>query len=548
MKMKMKTFIAPVLSLSLLMPGIAGAAAAPQSSTSMTMMKASVNTPAADLRANLDHLLSEHFALAVTAMAKAYDGAKDADAAYKALDQNALDMQPAIASLYGEAGAKEFERIFRAHNKYTDDLVKATKMGNQAGIKQAQDNINGFVDEFSTFLSTATEGKLPKDAAKQALKVHEDLVQKVFDEYVAGDYTDAYKAYREGFKEMFDVSKALSTAITTQMPEKFNNTKADTKAADLRSALNHLASEHFALSALQMQEQYDGRTAASNALVTAEAGNTADFKAAIASIYGNEGANAFEKIWVTNHVNAQSDYVKAVKDNDATARAAVQKRIDGFTTEFATFLDSATAGNLPKSAAQQALTTHENQVQKVLDQYAAGNYDASYTTNREGFKVMFGVGQALGNAIVTQFNDKFQEAAPTTPSPTPAPDMTTVWMKLNSKMLKINDKTTNMDTTPVLWKNTTYIPLRFLSEGIGATVKWDKKAQQVTVMAGDDTLVFWVNNTVMEVNGMKKNVGSTVFVNKDGRTQVPLRFIAELLQWNVKWAQKDGSITLTKAM
>nr|WP_318284108.1 copper amine oxidase N-terminal domain-containing protein [Paenibacillus xylanexedens] len=546
MKMKMKKFIAPMLSLTLLMPGIAGAASAPQ--TPMTTMKASVNTPAADLRANLDHLLSEHFALAVTAMAKAYDGAKDADAAYKALDQNALDMQPAIASLYGDAGAKEFERIFRAHNKYTDDLVKATKMGNQAGIKQAQDNINGFVDEFSTFLNTATEGKLPKAAAKEALKVHEDLVQKVFDEYVAGDYSDAYKAYREGFKEMFDVSKALSTAITTQMPEKFENTKADTKAADLRSALNHLASEHFALSALQMQEEYDGRTAASNALVTAEAGNTADFKAAIASIYGNDGANAFEKIWVTNHVNAQSDYVKAVKNNDAAARAAVEKRINGFTTEFAAFLDSATAGNLPKAAGQEALTTHEEQVQKVLDQYAAGNYDASYTTNREGFKVMFGVGQALGNAIVTQNNDKFQEPMTPAPTPTPAPDMTTVWMKLNSKMLKINDKTTNMDTTPVLWKNTTYIPLRFLSEGIGATVKWDKKAQEVTVMAGDDTLVFWVNNKVMEVNGMKKNVGSTVFVNKDGRTQVPLRFIAELLNWDVKWAQKDGSITLTKSM
>jgi hypothetical protein len=544
MKMKMKKFIAPMLSLTLLMPGIAGAASAPQ--TQMTTMKASVNTPAADLRASLDHLLSEHFALAVTAMAKAYDGAKDADAAYKALDQNALDMQPAIASLYGDAGAKEFERIFRAHNKYTDDLVKATKMGNQAGIKQAQDNINGFVEEFSTFLSTATEGKLPKAAAKNALKVHEDLVQKVFDEYVAGDYSDAYKAYREGFKEMFDVSKALSTAITTQMPEKFENSKADTPAADLRSALNHLASEHFALSALQMQEQYDGRTAASNALVTAEAGNTADFKAAIASIYGNDGANAFEKIWVTNHVNAQSDYVTAVKNNDAAARAAVEKRIDGFTTEFATFLDSATAGNLPKAAGQQALTTHEKQVQQVLDQYAAANYEGSHTINREGFKVMFGVGQALGNAIVTQFNDKFQEQ-PTTPT-MPETDTTIVWMQLNSKMLKINDKTTNMDTTPMLWKNTTYIPLRFLSEGIGATVKWDKKAQQVTVMAGNDTLKFWVNNNVMEVNGMKKNVGATVFVNKDGRTQVPLRFIAELLGWDVKWAQKDGSITLTKSM
>ncbi|WKL03877.1 stalk domain-containing protein [Paenibacillus amylolyticus] len=29
---------------------------------------------------------------------------------------------------------------------------------------------------------------------------------------------------------------------------------------------------------------------------------------------------------------------------------------------------------------------------------------------------------------------------------------------------------------------------------------------------------------------------------------MPLRFIAELLNWDVKWAQKDGSITLTKSM
>ncbi|MEO2206000.1 hypothetical protein ABGV42_19915 [Paenibacillus pabuli] len=40
MKMKMKKFIAPMLSLTLLMPGIAGAASLPQ--TSMNTMKASV--------------------------------------------------------------------------------------------------------------------------------------------------------------------------------------------------------------------------------------------------------------------------------------------------------------------------------------------------------------------------------------------------------------------------------------------------------------------------------------------------------------------------
>ncbi|MBP2000330.1 hypothetical protein J2Z69_001349 [Paenibacillus shirakamiensis] len=540
--MKMKTLAIPVLGLTLVLP-----AALPAQVGAAAATRATVNTPAADLRANLDHLLSEHFALAVTAMTKAYDGSKDAEEAYKALDQNALDMQPAITSLYGEKGGAEFERIFRAHNKYTDDLVKATKMNNKEAREKALQQVQGFVDEFSTFLATATAGNLPKQAAKDAIRLHEDQVQKTFDEYVAGDYKDAYAAYREGYMTMFKISKALSGAIVTQMPEKFNNTKSDTKAADLRSALNSLASEHFALSALEMQKQFDGRNDYTY-LIAAEGGNTADFKAAIASIYGKDGANEFERIWTTNHVNAQSDYVNAVKSGNTQQRDAVKQRIDGFTVEFANFLDTATAQNLPKSASLPALRTHEGQVQTTLDKYAANDFQGSYATNREGFKTMFGVGQALSNAIVNQFNDKFQEASTPmpTPTPTPMPTESSVWMKLNSKSLTINGKVTMMDTMPMVWMNKTYIPLRYLGEGIGANVQYDAKTQSVWVTAGSDTLKFWINKDFMEVNGMRKSVGAKVIVNKDGRTVVPVRFIAELLGWNVNF--DAGQIHLTKSM
>ncbi|OKP98761.1 copper amine oxidase N-terminal domain-containing protein [Paenibacillus sp. P46E] len=530
--MKLKKLLAPVLSLSLMLPVMASAAAAPP--------QAVVDTPAAQLRASLDYLLSEHFTLAVTAMTKAYDGSRDAAAAYQALDQNALDMQPAITSLYGEAGGTEFERIFRQHNKYTDDLVKAVKANDTAARQKAEQEVQGFVTEFAAFLSTATASKLPQTAAEEAIRSHENHVQQVLDAYVAGDYNKAYTTYRTGFQEMFTISKVLSTAIATQMPDKFQNTRPDTKAADLRSALNSVAAEHFALSVLEMQKQFDGK-ADYQALINAEAGNTADFKAAVASIYGAAGGDAFEQIWVGNHITAQSDYVNAVKNNDAAARAAVLARIDGFTMELGKFLGTATAGKLPASAAQTALKAHEGQVQSTLDQYAAGDYTASYTTNRAGYKTMFGVGLALSGAIVAQFNDKFQEAA------VPA-GMTTVWMKLNSKELNINGIVTMMDTRPSNMSGTTYIPLRYLGEGIGAKVKYDHQTRTVWVMAGSDTLKFWIDSNVMEVNGMQKSVGAKVIINKDGRTMVPLRFIAELLQWNVTWNQTEGLITLMKEM
>ncbi|WP_322906165.1 copper amine oxidase N-terminal domain-containing protein [Paenibacillus campi] len=548
--MKMKKMIAPVLSLSLMVPA-AGAYAADMNQTMTTAP--TVSTKAADLRAGLDYLLSEHFKLAVEAMTKAYAGAPDAAEAYKALDQNAIDMGPAIESIYGKQAATEFERIFRAHNQYTDELVKATKMNDQAAVKQAEAKVQGFVDEFAAFLAKATGNKLPEAAAEKALRLHEDEVQDVFEKYVAGDYTGAAKEYREGLNTMFVVSKALSGAIVAQNPAKFDNTSVDTPAADLRSALNHLAAEHFALSVMQMQQQYDGKTQASDAWINAEAGNTADFKAAIASIYGQAGADQFEQIWVTNHIKAQSDYVDALKKDDQSALNSVKNRIDQFTKEFATFLGTATANNLPASAAEQALMLHEGQVQAVINDYAAKDYAAEYKADREGYKTMFGIGEALGGAIVKQFPDKFKTASmtPTPSTTTPSTSMNNkmmVWMKLNSKTLKIGDKTTMMDTVPMEVGKTTYIPLRYLGEGIGAKVTWNKAANEVTVMAGSDTMKFWIGKDTVVVNGKNMKLSAKAMINKDGRTVVPLRSITELLGWNVKWNTADGSITLTKSM
>ncbi|WP_086074336.1 copper amine oxidase N-terminal domain-containing protein [Paenibacillus camerounensis] len=557
-KFDVKKLAVPVLSLALIVPALTGmspvhAAAAPTAVTAaqMTMMKASIMTPAVELRAALDHLLSEHFQLAVDAMIKAYEGSPDASAAYAALDQNAADMLPAIESLYGKEGAAEFGRIFRAHNKYTDDLVKATKSGDTAARQTAEANVEKFVQEFSAFLGTATGGNLPQAAAEKVIRLHENQVQDAFNKYVSGDYAGSYSAYRAGLNEMFTISKALSMAIVTQMPEKFQNTKSDTPAGDLRSALNYLLAEHFALATLQMQEQYDGAGNSSNALIAAETGNTQDLKAAIASVYGSAGADQFEQIWTTNHINLQAQYAAAVKNGDLEGVAAAKMQITQFTKDLASFLSTATEGRIPEAGALEGLTAHENQVQQVLDQYAVQNYSGSYQTERQGYALMFDVGKLLSGAIVDQFNSKFQEPAVPVPTPVPAnPDtgsMTTVIMQIGSQNLTLNGKMTKMDTMPRVWGDTTYVPLRFLSEGIGAEVKWDKKTNAVTVMAGSDTLTFWLGKDYMEVNGTRQPVGRKVFADENGRTVVPLRFITGLLGWNFN-VDSNWVITLTKSI
>jgi hypothetical protein len=395
--MKFKSLFALLLCVCMFTPTLAQA-------------QVTTSTPAADLRSDLDHLLSEHFVFATLAMMKRYSGAKDADQAYNALDQNAKNMTPAIASIYGDAGAKEFERIFTSHNKYTDDYVKALKKNDTKAVQQAEANIKGFVNEFAAFLSTATAGKLPKGPAADAIREHEKWVQDTFDLYAKGDYKASYQNYRKGYKQMFTISKVLATAITTQFPDKFKNTKPDTKAADLRSNLNHLAGEHFALAVVGMQKGYD-KSEDYDISMWAEKEHTADFKAAIASIYGQQGADGFEKIWTSDHIKAQDELVQATSTGDKAGIEKAKVKLSKFAREFGAFLGTATENNLPAEAATAAIQKHEDTATLTFDQYVNKDYDTSYQTFRDGYKLMFGIGKALGEAIVKQSPEKFSDQA-----------------------------------------------------------------------------------------------------------------------------------------
>ncbi|WP_240339663.1 copper amine oxidase [Halobacillus ihumii] len=396
----LKKAVVMFMAIMLLIPSLAMA------HEGETHDKPTSKTPAADLRAGLDQLLSEHFVLATTAMIKDYNDAEDADEVYKKLDQNAKDMTPVIASVYGEEAAAKFEDIFLGHNDYTPDFVEAKVNNDKEARQAAEAEVDEFVKQFSSFLAKATEGNLPQEKAAKVLAAHEQDVINVFDYYVAGEYKKAYEAFREGFDRMFTISKALSSAIVTQMPEKFEGTKAVTPAADLRSQLNSLAAEHFALAILGMQKGYN--QAEDYDFVTwAENMNTHDFTKAIESIYGAEAASQFQKIWQKNHIQAQGQLVTATLENDEEARMAAEQSLQTFAETLGEFLGKATGGNLPADAATNALWAHEEDVIQTFDHYVAGDYQATYESFRDGYGFMFGVGEKLSDAIVKQMPDKF---------------------------------------------------------------------------------------------------------------------------------------------
>ncbi|WP_185602143.1 copper amine oxidase N-terminal domain-containing protein [Paenibacillus sp. 598K] len=119
-----------------------------------------------------------------------------------------------------------------------------------------------------------------------------------------------------------------------------------------------------------------------------------------------------------------------------------------------------------------------------------------------------------------------------------------VEMALGSELLTINGQQVTMDIVPVVHKGATYIPLRYLAEALGAEVGWDQEARVTILQVGEREARFWANRTFMELDGIQRHFATPILV-QDGRTLVPVRFIAELFGWQVAFSERGGTITLT---
>ncbi|GGF14467.1 hypothetical protein GCM10010954_11360 [Halobacillus andaensis] len=403
-----KTFVALPLSAALLVPGTT--VFADDHGDHEKMKNVSVSTPAADLRATLDQALSEHAYLAVVTMQKGIDGAEDFDQAAAALEMNTGDLTEAITSVYGEEAGAQFEEMWSQHIGYFVDYVNATAEEDEAGREEALNNLDNYREDFSAFLETATEGNLEASELAEGLQLHVDQLVGAFDNYEEGSFDEAYEQLRSSIDHMYGVGERLSTAITTQFPEDFDNTNPAAPAADLRADLNHLLSEHAALATLAMQKGGDGAEDFENAAGALEA-NTEDLTAAIASVYGEDAGEEFKMMW-SEHIGYFVDYVEATGAEDEEAKDEALANLDDYRADFSEFLDTATDGGLEAEQTAEGLQMHVNQLTGAFDSYVEGDYETTYEQVREAYAHLYGVGEGLSGAIVDQNPEEFADQTP----------------------------------------------------------------------------------------------------------------------------------------
>ena len=107
--------------------------------------------------------------------------------------------------------------------------------------------------------------------------------------------------------------------------------------------------------------------------------------------------------------------------------------------------------------------------------------------------------------------------------------MTPAVSAATSISLYIDDVKAGASTTfvaPYVENGTTLVPLRMISETLGADVSWNATQRQATIQTAAYTVVFTIDSEYYKVNGASKSLANPARIKND-RTMVPIRAFAE---------------------
>lgn len=116
--------------------------------------------------------------------------------------------------------------------------------------------------------------------------------------------------------------------------------------------------------------------------------------------------------------------------------------------------------------------------------------------------------------------------------------LTTISMQIGNKHVALNNENKILDAAPLISQNRTMVPLRFIAEAFGADVSWAQDTKTVTIVIDGKVLT-------MRINQELEDFGAAPIIS-NGRTMVPIRYISEELGANVIWVPSTKTVAIAR--
>lgn len=132
---------------------------------------------------------------------------------------------------------------------------------------------------------------------------------------------------------------------------------------------------------------------------------------------------------------------------------------------------------------------------------------------------------------------------------TPAPGGTIsekIEFKIGQKAYDVNGQRKQMDVAPFIDKSRTFLPIRYVAVSLGVNthdILWDDDTNKVTIIKGNRIVQLTIGSKIMQLNGMNIPMDVPAQI-KHGRTQLPLRFVAEAFGAKVDFDEPTRTVTI----
>ncbi|MCX5975828.1 MAG: copper amine oxidase N-terminal domain-containing protein [Coprothermobacterota bacterium] len=135
------------------------------------------------------------------------------------------------------------------------------------------------------------------------------------------------------------------------------------------------------------------------------------------------------------------------------------------------------------------------------------------------------------------------QAATPSASDSESPEVMIV-LTIGSTEAQIGSKTSTLDAAPFIRDSRTYVPVRFVAESMGAKVGWVQEEQKVTIALEKNVIWLWIGKNTATVNDLEKTLDAPPIIESN-RTFVPVRFVSENLGAAVSWNAHDQTVTVS---
>jgi len=122
---------------------------------------------------------------------------------------------------------------------------------------------------------------------------------------------------------------------------------------------------------------------------------------------------------------------------------------------------------------------------------------------------------------------------------------TLITLQIGQKTAYLNQKKITLEEAPFIRSNRTYVPLRFVAEAFQINVDWLPAEQKITLKENSTLVELWINRSTIRINGRDQKIDAVPVLVKN-RTFVPIRFVAEALEAYVVWESKTQTVIIRR--